>query len=394
MKSGLQAKLRAWWWHKQGLDGRLKGAGAADVLAETGWARSVGGVGPYLTLFARAGTRREAVDEAVAKVAIHELPAARGCTYVVPAADFAVALRAGGGPSGDLKMALKLGVTEQEVAKLCEAVVDALGKGPLGPEEIRVAVGGAARSLGEAGKKKGLSTTLPLALGKLQTEGEIRRAPVNGRLDQQRYKYTVWRPNPLAKSKLSAQETATELARRYFTWTGPATMAEFQWFSGMSGKAAAAAVAPLKLASFGADRLMIAEDLAKLGAFQPPREPQYRLVSGIDGIALLRRDLSSIVEAADMEHMVTRVGCGALMDLPSHAILDRGRVVGIWEYDPQRESIAWLPFVAKNRELERAVAETEEYIRVQVGDARGFSLDSPKSRVGRIEALRKAAASR
>jgi hypothetical protein len=391
MKSGLQDKLRAWWSHRQALDGRLAGAPAADVLAETGWARSVGGVSPYLTLFARAGTPRETADAAAANLSIRELPAARGCTYVVPAADFALALQAGPGVSSDLKTAFQLGVTEKEIGKLCEAVVRALGKGPLGPEEIRESAGPAARSLGEAGKKKGMATTLPLALGKLQIEGEIRRVPVNGRFDQQRYRYALWRPNPLAKSKLSPEEAATGLAQRYFQWAGPATIAEFQWFSGIGGKAAKLAVEPLKLAPFEAGWLIFPADMEKLEAFQPPRQAQYRLVASIDGISLLRRDLKSIVDPADMERMVTRERGGALMDLPSHAIMDRGRVVGIWEYDPASESIAWLPFIGRNKDLEKAVAETEEYIRSQLGDARSFSLDSPKSRAPRIDALRKAA---
>jgi hypothetical protein len=391
VKPGLQEKLRAWWSHKQALDGRRDGAAAADVLAETGWARSVGGVGPYLTLFARAGTSREAVDAAAAKLSIHELPAARGCTYVVPAADFALALQAGAGFSGDFKTALKLGVTEKEIARLCDAVVNALGKGPLDPDEIRASVGPAARSLGEEGKKKGLTTTLPLALGKLQTQGEIRRVPVNGRFDQQRYRYALWRPHPLAKTKLTPEEAATALARRFFEWTGPATIVEFQWFSGLSGKTAKAAIEPLKLAPFDGDRLLFPADLEKLESFKPPKQAQYRLVASIDGIVLLRRDLKSIVEPADMERMVTREGCGAMTDLPSHAILDRGRVVGIWEYDVAGESIAWLPFIGGNRDLEKAVAGTEEYIRLQLGDARSFSLDSPKSRAPRIEKLRKAA---
>jgi hypothetical protein len=390
MKPGLPEKLRAWWSHKQALDGRLEGALAADVLSETGWARSVGGVGPYLTLFSRAGTSREAVDAAAAELAIHELPAARGCTYVVPAADFALALQAGAGFSTDLKTAFQLGVTEKEVARLCEAVVTALGKGPLEPEEIRESAGPAVLSLGEEGKRKGLTTTLPLALGKLQTEGEIRRVALNGRFDRQRYRYALWRPNPLAKSRLSAEEAATGLARRFFAWTGPATVAEFQWFSGLNGKPAKAAIEPLKLAPFDDGRLMFAADLEKLESFQPPRQAQYRLVGSIDGISLLRRNLTSIVEPADMERMVTREGCGVLMDLPSHAILDRGRVVGIWEYDPASEHVVWLPFIARNKELEKTVARTEEYIRLQLGDARSFSLDSPKSRAPRIEALRKA----
>ena len=43
----------AWWWHRQGLD--KTGGSPAQVLATTGWARSVGGANPYLSLFARAG---------------------------------------------------------------------------------------------------------------------------------------------------------------------------------------------------------------------------------------------------------------------------------------------------------------------------------------------------
>lgn len=45
-------KLRAWWFHRQRLDGRLRGGSAAEVL--------------------------EAADAAVAALEIHELPAARG----------------------------------------------------------------------------------------------------------------------------------------------------------------------------------------------------------------------------------------------------------------------------------------------------------------------------
>lgn len=50
--------LRAWWWHRQGRDGSLRGASPAQMLERSGWARSVAGIGPYLTLFARARTSR------------------------------------------------------------------------------------------------------------------------------------------------------------------------------------------------------------------------------------------------------------------------------------------------------------------------------------------------
>jgi len=388
------AKRRAWWSHKQGLDGRLAGATASSVLAKTGWARSVAGAGPYLTLFSRAGIGREAADAAVRDLQVHELPSARGCTYVVPDCDFALALRAGQGFGDEMKTATKLGVTEREIAKLCEAVVSALAKAPLDPAELRDVLGPAVRNLGEEGKRKGLTTTLPVALARLQEEGQIRRIPTNGRLDQQRYRYAVWRPNPLSQFKLSGDEVYTELARRYFAWTGPATLAEFQWFSGLGVKAAKNAVEPLKLEPLakGEERLLLPADRVAWEGFRVPKEPQYALVSSLDGLFLLRRDVKGLLDSADLARKVPvekgKAEIGGISDLLSHAIVDRGRLMGLWEFDPAAASIVWVSFVAKNGALKKAVERTQEYIRNALGDARSFSLDSPKSREPRVAALR------
>jgi hypothetical protein len=81
---------------------------------------------------------------------------------------------------------------------------------------------------------------------------------------------------------------------------------------------------------------------------------------------------------------------GELNDLPNHVILDRGRIVGLWEYDTDTGSIAWMSFVKNDKSLQDAVARAEQYVREGLGDARSFSLDSPKSRAPKIEALRKA----
>jgi hypothetical protein len=389
------ANLRAWWSHRQGLDGRLAGESPAAVLEETGWARSVGGTGPYLGLCARCGASRATIDKAVAGQEIQELPSARGCTYVLPRSAFALGLTLGqGGPEAEMKISRKLGVSDAEVTKLCKSVLDALKTGPLDPEQLRAEVGGAARSLGEEGKKKGLATTLPLALGKLQAEGEIRRIPVDGRLDQQRYRYAQWRPNPLAGFRLSIEDACAGLARLYFSWSGPATAADFQAFAGIGVKAAKAAIEPLRLAPLKNhdDLLMLPEQREALESFRIPKEPQYVLVSSLDGLLLLRRDLKSLLAAEDMKQSVVsekgRAEIGNVMYFPSHAILDRGRLIGLWEYDPQTESIAWKSFFRANSDLKEAVRRTEEFVRAELGDARGFSLDSPKSRAPRIQALR------
>jgi hypothetical protein len=375
------SKLRAWYAHCQGLDGTLEGKSSAEVLLRAGWARSVGGVSPYLTLFSRAGITRELADADAAKLKIYELPSARGCTYVLPSEDFALGLAAGRGFDGEMKTAAKLGVTEKEIDKLCDAVVAALEKGPLDPDGLREATGKAVRNLGPEGKKKGLTTTLPVALGKLQESGDIRRVPSNGRFDQQRYLYELWRPNPLRGFKFSPEQVHTELARKYFAWIGPASAADFQTFSGLGVKAAQAAIQPLKLEPIeiapGDLRFFLPDDRAKFDAFKSPKGPRYSLLGSIDSLFILRREKT----------------LGELTDLPNHAIVDRGRLIGLWEYDQATESIAWVSFVKKDKALQEAVTRTENFVREQLGDARSFSLDSPKSRAPRIQALRKAAAS-
>jgi hypothetical protein len=198
--------------------------------------------------------------------------------------------------------------------------------------------------------------------------------------------------------KLPIEEAYTQLAHRFFSWIGPATLAEFQWFSGLGVKAAKVAVEPLKLEPVkpGDARLLLADDRAKLEAFKTPKDPHYVLVASLDSIALLRRDLKGMLDPKDMDRQVfverDTKPLGGLADLPSHAILDRGRVVGLWEYDTSTNSIAWMAFVKKDKALQEAVSRAERYVREQLGDARSFSLDSPKSRAPRVDALRKAAA--
>ena len=390
------ATLRAWWWSRQGLDGSMRGKSPAAILERVGWSRSVGGVGPYLTLFSRGGTAREEADRAVAALEIHELPAARGCTYVVPASDFGLGLTVGRGFGDDMKVALKLGVTGKEIDKLCDAVLRALENGPLDPDGIREATGKASRNLGEAGKKKGLTTTLPVALGRLQSEGRIRRVPVNGRLDQQRYRYVLWNPSPAVEPP--SGDGFTELARHFFRWIGPATLGEFQWFAGLGVKAAKQAVESLGLVPLtpGSDRLLMRDDAATLAEFEPPTSPQYALVSSLDPITANRREMQSLIDEPDRARTVmvdaAAKPLGGLADLPSHAILDRGQIIGLWEYDVDTESIVWATFSRKpDKALRNAVEATETFVREQLGDARSFSLDSPKSRAPRVEALRRMA---
>ncbi|MFE5564034.1 DNA glycosylase AlkZ-like family protein [Amycolatopsis japonica] len=389
-------KLRAWWAHRQGLDGSLLGSSAAEVLERTGWMRSVGGSAPYLGLFARARLDRETVDADVARLAIHELPSARGCTYVLPSADFELGLTVGAAaPAGELVAAEKyLGVTQAEIEQLCVTVADLLDASdePLGPAAIKDAAGSAVRDLGEAGRKRGTTTTLPLALGLLQARGDIRRVPVNGRLDQQRYGYVRWTPSP--RGGLSDMDTArTELARRYFSWAAPASLKHFRWFSGFTAASAKKIAEQLELVPLDGTDLVMPKELAdEFAAFTVPSEPSYALLAGIDGIHLLHREMSRLLADADVERPVPggRPGetLGGQADPPSHVIVDRGRIAGLWEFDTEAGKIVHKFFGEEDAALRETIAKTEEFVRDQLGDARSFSLDSPKSRASRVADLR------
>src|SRR5262249_23744394 len=160
--------------------------------------------------------------------------------------------------------------------------------------------------------------------------------PTNGRLDQQRYRYALWQPSPLVGWKKSREEALTELAARYFRWIGPASLTHFQWFSGLGARAAKEAVAPLGLGPLeeGSDFLVFADDLDALGGYRPPVEPRYGLVASIDGITHLRRDVASLVKDEDRNRSMAgekvALTIGGVQDLSNHAILDRGRLIGLW----------------------------------------------------------------
>jgi hypothetical protein len=176
----------------------------------------------------------------------------------------------------------------------------------------------------------------------------------------------------------------------------PATQAEFQWFSGLGVKAAKGVLEPLKLVDVGGGRLMFEADREAFEGFEPPPDPQYAPVGSLDALVLLRRDVAGLLDVADARRKLATVPSefGGLSDLPAHAIFDRGRLVGLWEYDPESASIAWWAFgvkdAKKNKALRAAIERTEAFVRDEVGDARSFSLDSPKSRAPRIDALRRA----
>lgn len=392
--------LRAWSWHRQGLDGSLAGCDSATVLDRVGWARSIGGANTYLTLFARAGIRRPEADAALAAQHIHELPTARGCTYVLPAKDFAWGLQMGhASAEAAVKVLVRLGVEREEVEQLAEDVLQILllargtAEQALDPRGLKEILGEKVRSMGEEGKKKGASTTLPAALGLLQADGRIRRVPVNGRLDQQRYSYVAWE---LPASGETDEAVRARMLERFLGWTGGATLGQIRWFTAFTvaqAKKALAATGAVEVPTAAGDVLwMLPEDVDGIAGFEVPQTEDIQLLSGSDSLVLLRRNAADLFDETGTESVQGMSGSALAADLSDHPIVDRGRIIGLWQYDPEDTRIAWWTFEPASAGVRSRIAQIEEWITEDLGDFRSFSLDSPKSRaknIARLDALRK-----
>lgn len=369
-----------------------------EILERTGWQRTVGGHNPYLSLYARNGKRKAEVESEVGELEIFELPSARGCTYVIPRSQFALALTCSQGfaDAATLRTAKNyLGVTDQEIETLGDAVVDALKDGPLDPAALKKKLGDKVRNLGEEGKKRGATTTLPMTLGILQTTGRIRRVPYDNRLDLQRFQYSLWEEPPLQGSPFSTQNEAfAQLADLYFRWSGPATIAHFQWFSGLGVAASKEAVKGMGLVPLeGSDGYFLHPGRATAwNEFQTPAEPEITFVGNLDSVALLRRDILTMIDPSQsqIQQFVSSksTALGSSKDFGHHLILDRGKLIGFWEFDPGHHEVVWATFEPAHPLVKDRAEQVRTLISEDHGDFMSFSLDSPASRQKAIDFLR------
>ncbi|HSL35256.1 MAG TPA: hypothetical protein VK883_00385, partial [Arthrobacter sp.] len=162
-------------------------------------------------------------------------------------------------------------------------------------------------------------------------------------------------------------------------------------FTVAQSKAALAAVGAVEVPTAAGETLwMLPDDVEQLAAFQEPEEEQIQLLAGTDSLALLRRNAADLLAEED-RHTNTLGSLALQADLPDHPIFDRGRIIGLWQYDPGQERIVPWVFHGPTPAVTRRIAEVEDWIREDLGDFRAFSLDSPATRQKRIDNLAAAA---
>lgn len=399
------SKAQAHWCNKQHIDGDLRTP--AEAIAQTGWLRTLGGIEAYLALRGRIADFVPAdLDVALQSGDVQIVPAVRGCIYIVPRQDVPLAMQLADRlyKKRALRDFDKAGCTEEEILALADTAVAALGDGPLSTLQLRKALpDGAARSLGERGKKVGLSSTLPSALRYAEFAGRVERRTVTGRADSERYVWQATTQHPLKTDRVSDDPIAQAalLADRFFRWAGPATRKEFAEWAGISqGEAkkgiAAAKLITVSVADYADEAFVHADEVDTLLAAQPAGVPRAALLPFEDNTVAFRR-IAFVTDPAVHGLEVRRWGIGSQTVADCRWLFGRAVIVGdllagMWEWDPSKQRVDFAGFSGLNDEIRRDLARQAEqiggWIRDDFGHAKSVSIDSDKSLVKRSAFIR------
>jgi hypothetical protein len=229
-------------------------------------------------------------------------------------------------------------------------------------------------------------------LGLLQAAGRIRRVPINGRLDQQRYAYTVW---GLPPGGLDDDGARRLLLERYLRWTGGATFKQTQWFTAFTvahSKAALAAIEAVEVPTASGDVLwMLPADVERLAGFEEPGDEQIQLLAGTDSLVLHRRNSADMFADEDKGKKVLDTTLALQADLPDIRSWTAGGLLACGSTIRQGADSGVDVQDQPTMAVTGSIGEVETWIREELGDFRSFSLDSPASRQLRIDALDEAA---
>ena len=379
----------------------------AAVLERHGFARTLGGADVYLALCARRPEmRRRDLDGAVERREVQVLPAVRGCMYLVSRRHAALCLRV-----ADLlsrgraeKEQQKAGLSPGELEAVGRAVLATLAeRGPLTPDALRKALPpGTLRSLGEAGKKVGLTSALPSALRRLEFDGQVERSLEGGRLDSERYAWRLAAASPFDGAVLPSEPAAlyAELAELFFGGAGFARLGDFASWVGISQRDAKAALERLETLSvaiageseprwaLASNRELLADPPPSAVAFLPFEDS---LIATQGGPALLVDAAHhGIVGPAWGTSKPTSLGEARFLML--RPLVAEGKVAGFWELDPERAAVCWASFEPLGGEARAQVEElgrrTARFLLEELGHGRSFNLDTDRDLAERSAYLR------
>lgn len=380
------------------------------MVEKTGFLRTLGGVEVYLAARARVPSMKaKDLETATAERRLQVVPTVRGCMYLVAGRDVPVSLRTADllGRSRLQKEREKAGIKKGELEKLGDRIVETLtASGPLTTDALRKAMPeDAVRSLGDKGKKAGISSTLPPALRVLEFAGRVERTLETGRLDSERYRWRATTKNTLANAGLPDElaELSPRLAEIFLRAAGIARLDDFMCWSGLNKRDASAGFAKVKtrpvvvegyrepwlsLASAFVDDAPSADDVHTLLGFEDN-------AFGLNVGAALFADPVFHSMKVPSWGSPEKVALGEARHLSCRPVIAEGRLVGFWDYDPDAKKAVIGLFEAVSKESKRRLDEQAAgvgtFLATELGHGRSFSLDTDdelRKRVAFVKTLK------
>jgi len=181
-------------------------------------------------------------------------------------------------------------------------------------------------------ERAGLPTDLQLA-SHFFLSAEIDGIICSGPLKGKKHTYSLLSKRVPNKILLTKEEALAKLALKYFSSHGPATVADFIWWSGLSASNARSALESIK------DNLVsirIASDnywlSATTGKVEKPKDSVY-LLPAYDEFLISYKDRSASITADDHKKAISSNG------IFRPVVLVNGQINGLWKRDIKKDEI-------------------------------------------------------
>jgi len=378
-------------------------------LERTGFVRTLGGADCYLGVRARVPSlRRKDLDAAVEASEVQVSPGPRGCIYLVARADVPLCLRIADQLSAGRALSEheKAGIETGEVEQVAAAALKALrSKGSMTTDVLRKGMPeGTVRSLGERGKKVGISSPLPAALRQLEFAGKVERSPEEHRLDTERYLWRAAAKDPFAGAKLPGEPARLHalLLQRFIRFAGVGTLKDFCGWAGLTQRDGKAAVPHAELLPVAADGMVdafAAPDAAAMLKRAAEADDAAALLPFEDNLVHLHGGPAWLVDPDFHALPIPNWSSGKpeplgkAQYLSLRPVLGDGRLCGFWEYDPDDQFAVVKFFAPPSKAAEQRIADAAEqtaaFLRDELGHGHSFSLDTDDELRKRIGLLKK-----
>jgi hypothetical protein len=401
--------LNAWRMHTQWLDRPFKGRGLLDLMRSIGWIYSPGCSTPYLSIWARTSRfRPSTLDRLVFKDRkLVQLDTLRGCTMLVPREQAPIALRVRSQRFTELSRQAKplMPITDPEMEKLKKAVIQALAGQTRTYEDLLDEVpAGLVRDFPPSLRRYGLAGSLWLAINLLKEEGRIVRLQAARRLDTPEYSFALLSdllPDTDLFS-LKPEHANVELAAEYFLREGPARVRDFAWWAGIHVTEAMRAleevspsVVSVRVQGSRDPFFMSSSLVEEFRDFSPPQSPVVNFIPYRDIYLKGQREVvDRFVPSRHYDKPFLRLS-GKLMNDPLATVIRDGRVVGVWDWDP--DAGGRLDFELFEEDLSRGVKsriarrakELDAFITESLGQVRLQGFDYGRHQMTRIRDLKR-----